>query len=121
MDWNSLNKKVGLGNLFKELLFVTQKGGSTFCLALLISTKPWPHEKGIESPLCFLILGSNLGGLATVSPVCSEVPSAAPGPWGYSVNAAALDGVCICLISFNHHHLHPVWFIKMPAGKAVYQ
>lgn len=71
--------------------------------------------------LHFLITGSNLGGLGEVSSVCSEGPSAAPGPWGALVNAVAVDGICIYLINFNHHHLHPALLIKMHGSKAVCQ
>lgn len=42
-----------------------------------IHTKPWPHEKGTETKLCFLMLGSNLRGLEEISVVCFEMPRAA--------------------------------------------
>lgn len=44
-----------------------------------------------------------------------------PQAQGCSVIAGAVDGISICLINFNNNHLHPVLFIKSPAGKAVYQ
>lgn len=47
-----------------------------------IHTKLWPHEKGMEKNLCFLMLGSNLGGLGEITVVCFEMPSAAQARGG---------------------------------------
>ena len=41
-----------------------------------IHRKPWPHEKGMEKKLCFLMLGSNLRGLEEIM-WCVLMPSAA--------------------------------------------
>ena len=126
MDWESLDKKMGQENSILRTFCCcrcnTERRKHILLCFVNIHTKPRPHEKGTETKLFFpYSREQSQRARRNIRGVFWDAQSS-PGPWGCSFNAGALDGICVCFMTFHHHHhLHPVWFITAPAGEAVYQ